>query len=113
MLQSLSIEEGAPVSGHVENALAMLLLSCGACGYSSLVSLRTLVLLSISSSSPFPMAAAVEVNGNASSGDWEGRYYHVDQILDKPGPRTDLESFSPGEAVRAPSMRKHAYHDVC
>ena len=59
------------------------------------------------------MAAAVEVNGNASSGDWEGRYYHVDQILDKPGPRTDLESFSPGEAVRAPSLRKHAYHDAC
>ena len=45
------------------------------------------------------MAAAVAVNGNASSSDWEGRYHHVDQILDKPGPRTD-PSFSAGDEVR-------------
>ncbi|KAI0748350.1 hypothetical protein C8Q80DRAFT_1171409 [Daedaleopsis nitida] len=45
------------------------------------------------------MAAAVAVNGNASSSDWEGRYYHVDQILDQPGPRTD-PSFSAGAEVK-------------
>ena len=44
------------------------------------------------------MAAAVAVNGNASSSDWEGRYHHVDQILDKPGPRTDPD-FMAGEGV--------------
>ena len=31
--------------------------------------------------------------------DWEGRYYHIDQILDAPGPRTD-EGFMAGEGVR-------------
>ena len=38
-------------------------------------------------------------NGTAQTADWESRYYHVDQILDKPGPRTD-PSFSAGEDVR-------------
>lgn len=54
------------------------------------------------------MAAAVAVNGNASSSDWEGRYYHVDQILDRPGPRTD-PSFLAGAEVRA----VHVLEDIC
>ncbi|CDO72921.1 hypothetical protein BN946_scf185002.g106 [Trametes cinnabarina] len=45
------------------------------------------------------MAASHAVNGNASSADWEGRYYHVDQILDRPGPRTD-PSFLAGDEVK-------------
>ncbi|KAH9857106.1 hypothetical protein C2E23DRAFT_720890 [Lenzites betulinus] len=44
------------------------------------------------------MATAV-LNGNATSTDWEGRYYHVDQILEKPGPRTD-PSFLAGDEVK-------------
>lgn len=31
--------------------------------------------------------------------DWDDRYYHVDQVLDRPGPRTDLDSFMPGDDV--------------
>lgn len=31
--------------------------------------------------------------------DWEGRYDHIDQILDAPGPRTD-EGFMAGDGVR-------------
>lgn len=31
--------------------------------------------------------------------DWPGRYYHVDQILDRPGPRTECEMFVGGEQV--------------
>ena len=34
--------------------------------------------------------------------DWEDRYYHVDQVLDRPGPRTDLDSFMPGDGVGNP-----------
>ena len=34
--------------------------------------------------------------------DWEDRYYHVDQVLDRPGPRTDLDSFMPGDGVGGP-----------
>ncbi|KAJ7581210.1 hypothetical protein C8J56DRAFT_833210 [Mycena floridula] len=34
-----------------------------------------------------------------STVDWPGRYHHVDQILDKAGPRTD-ESFTPGDEVK-------------
>lgn len=30
---------------------------------------------------------------------WPDRYYHVDQVLDRPGPRTD-DSFAAGSAVR-------------
>ncbi|EPS98523.1 hypothetical protein FOMPIDRAFT_1148591 [Fomitopsis schrenkii] len=41
--------------------------------------------------------AEVLVNGNQN--DWSDRYYHVDQILDKPGPRTD-PSFLAGEEVK-------------
>ncbi|TDL24837.1 hypothetical protein BD410DRAFT_744501 [Rickenella mellea] len=39
------------------------------------------------------------VNGTPSSGDWPNRYFHVDQILDKPGPRTD-PAFSAGPVVK-------------
>ena len=45
--------------------------------------------------------ADVLVNGNQN--DWSDRYYHVDQVLDKPGPRTD-PSFLAGEEV-CPSAR--------
>jgi hypothetical protein len=31
--------------------------------------------------------------------DWEDRYYHVDQVLDNPGPRTDPDSFMAGDGV--------------
>jgi len=41
------------------------------------------------------------LNGTARTADWESRYYHVDQILDRPGPRTD-PSFLAGEEVRKP-----------
>jgi hypothetical protein len=43
--------------------------------------------------------AAVQINGSAMcSDDWPGRYFHVDQILDRPGPRTD-PSFLAGDGV--------------
>ena len=32
--------------------------------------------------------------------DWDDRYYHVDQVLDRPGPRTDPDSFMAGDGVR-------------
>lgn len=32
--------------------------------------------------------------------DWPGRYYHIDQILDKPGPRTDPDAFVGGDTAR-------------
>lgn len=53
------------------------------------------------------MATAVAVNGYASSGDWHDRYYHVDQVLDKPGPRTD-PSFLAGDEVRRIYRTRHA-----
>lgn len=31
--------------------------------------------------------------------DWQDRYFHIDQILDKAGPRTDPQ-FTPGDDVR-------------
>jgi hypothetical protein len=31
--------------------------------------------------------------------DWDDRYYHVDQVLDRPGPRTDPDSFMAGDVV--------------
>lgn len=31
--------------------------------------------------------------------DWDDRYYHVDQVLDRPGPRTDSDSFMAGDGV--------------
>ncbi|KAH8995403.1 NEDD8 activating enzyme [Lactarius akahatsu] len=32
--------------------------------------------------------------------DWDDRYYHVDQVLDRPGPRTDPDSFMAGDGVK-------------
>jgi hypothetical protein len=46
--------------------------------------------------------AMMTLNGTAHTADWESRYYHVDQILDRPGPRTD-PSFLAGEEVRQTS----------
>ncbi|KAF8585264.1 hypothetical protein K439DRAFT_1410156 [Ramaria rubella] len=40
------------------------------------------------------------MNGELSYVDWPGRYHHIDQILEKPGPRTDPDQFSPGEPVK-------------
>lgn len=45
------------------------------------------------------MTAKTHVNGAATSSDWQDRYYHVDQILDRPGPRTD-PSFLAGDEVK-------------
>ncbi|ESK94581.1 nedd8 activating enzyme [Moniliophthora roreri MCA 2997] len=39
------------------------------------------------------------VDSSSTSQDWEGRYYHIDQILDVPGPRTD-EAFMAGDGVK-------------
>ncbi|KAK1236008.1 NEDD8 activating enzyme [Marasmius sp. AFHP31] len=36
---------------------------------------------------------------SANTQDWEGRYHHIDQILDTPGPRTD-EAFMAGDGVK-------------
>jgi hypothetical protein len=38
-------------------------------------------------------------SSSMSPNDWPNRYYHVDQILDRPGPRTD-ESFLAGAQVQ-------------
>jgi ubiquitin-activating enzyme E1 C len=43
--------------------------------------------------------SSIQQNGSAAN-DWPQRYFHVDQILDKPGPRTD-ESFEPGQPVKS------------
>ncbi|KAG1827125.1 uncharacterized protein BJ212DRAFT_1310462 [Suillus subaureus] len=45
------------------------------------------------------MATEIHVNCAATSSDWQDRYYHVDQILDRPGPRTD-PSFLAGDEVK-------------
>ncbi|KAF8509581.1 hypothetical protein JB92DRAFT_2945814 [Gautieria morchelliformis] len=39
------------------------------------------------------------MNGDVDGIDWHGRYYHIDQILERPGPRTDPQ-FCPGEPVK-------------
>jgi ubiquitin-activating enzyme E1 C len=44
------------------------------------------------------MAAVTPQINDAVCYDWPGRYHHVDQILDKPGPRTD-PSFVGGDQV--------------
>jgi hypothetical protein len=41
--------------------------------------------------------------------DWEDRYYHVDQVLDSPGPRTDPDSFMAGDGVSALSLSNSLY----
>ncbi|CDZ96210.1 nedd8 activating enzyme [Phaffia rhodozyma] len=33
--------------------------------------------------------------------DWPGRYEHVDMLLDRPGPSTDIDSFVPGDAIKS------------
>ncbi|KAF8529570.1 NEDD8 activating enzyme [Hysterangium stoloniferum] len=38
-------------------------------------------------------------DSNIAAEDWPGRYHHVDQILDKPGPRTDPQ-FAAGDIVK-------------
>ncbi|KAL0581535.1 NEDD8 activating enzyme [Marasmius crinis-equi] len=38
-------------------------------------------------------------DSSATAQDWEGRYHHIDQILDTPGPRTD-EAFMAGDGVK-------------
>jgi ubiquitin-activating enzyme E1 C len=40
-----------------------------------------------------------------SHSDWPGRYSHVDQILDRPGPRTDPD-FLAGDGVHFPQIRR-------
>lgn len=44
------------------------------------------------------MSAAAISDQSSHLGDWAGRYHHVDQVLDKPGPRTD-PSFLAGDGV--------------
>ncbi|KAL4067887.1 hypothetical protein J3A83DRAFT_4254898 [Scleroderma citrinum] len=44
-------------------------------------------------------SASVHVDGLVNSSDWQDRYFHVDQILDRPGPRTD-PSFLAGDEVK-------------
>ncbi|KLO11889.1 hypothetical protein SCHPADRAFT_854754 [Schizopora paradoxa] len=41
----------------------------------------------------------MDANGVSASNDWQGRYNHIDQILEQPGPRTD-ESFGAGDTVK-------------
>jgi hypothetical protein len=41
---------------------------------------------------------ATLANGSATA-DWPGRYFHIDQILDRPGPRTD-PGFAAGAEAR-------------
>lgn len=46
--------------------------------------------------------------------DWPGRYSHIDQILDRPGPRTIPEAFTGGDEVclhasSLPLLTKYAY----
>lgn len=41
----------------------------------------------------------MSANLSTTSTDWEGRYYHIDQVLDTPGPRTD-PAFLAGDGVR-------------
>lgn len=38
-------------------------------------------------------------NGTTSVPDWPERYAHVDQVLERSGPRTDVDSFSAGDPV--------------
>jgi len=53
--------------------------------------------------------AATITNGTHSP-DWEDRYYHVDQVLDRPGPRTDPDSFMAGDSVRDPFTSTPSRH---
>ena len=58
------------------------------------------------------MAAAVAQTNGTIYGDWPGRYFHVDQVLDNPGPRTD-PSFLAGDGVSSyllMSVRMLSFH---
>lgn len=46
------------------------------------------------------MAATSQSQNGSASEDWPGRYYHIDQVLNTPGPRTD-PSFLAGDGVTA------------
>ena len=49
---------------------------------------------------PFPMATTdAPITNGVHHPDWDDRYYHVDQVLDRPGPRTDPDSFMAGDGV--------------
>ena len=48
---------------------------------------------------------AMNLNGDVRFIDWPNRYFHVDQVLEKPGPRTD-EGFSAGDVVSNKHNRK-------
>jgi ubiquitin-activating enzyme E1 C len=43
---------------------------------------------------------ASQSNSASLEDDWAGRYYHIDQVLNTPGPRTDPD-FMAGDGVRA------------
>lgn len=58
------------------------------------------------------MATEIHVNGAATSSDWQDRYYHVDQILDRPGPRTD-PSFLAGDEVSISQMLRQLSFETC
>lgn len=63
-------------------------------------SVDTLLSTSISTCSDHSsMAAPVVANGNAHTADWQDRYHDIDQVLNRPGPRTD-PSFAAGDEVR-------------
>lgn len=44
-------------------------------------------------------ATNYQPNEPTTSADWEGRYYHIDQVLNTPGPRTD-PAFLAGDGVK-------------
>ena len=47
-----------------------------------------------------PTVTIAEMAAESTSfGDWPGRYYHIDQVLNTPGPRTD-PAFLAGDGVR-------------
>ncbi len=49
---------------------------------------------------PFPMATTdTPITNGVHYHDWDDRYHHVDQVLDRPGPRTDPDSFMAGDIV--------------
>lgn len=49
---------------------------------------------------PFPMATTdAPITNGVHYPDWDDRYHHVDQVLDRPGPRTDTDSFMAGDGV--------------
>lgn len=51
-------------------------------------------------------------DGLANASDWNDRYFHVDQILDRPGPRTD-PSFAAGDEVPSELAFATKAHVLC